>query len=146
MVQLIFFLTRIINMFAGKFVEWGVRFLAVSWEWVKVRKMSEVFEANYVVKWVIFFARFCWLWGFLPENLKFIDKSQIWGFESFILRSKFCFLGLFQSVLASIISIFFLYINHGGRHFCSAQFSTLSNLNLRRIIKIHWNATPVFND
>ena len=29
---------------------------------------------NCIVKWMIFFASFCWLWGFLRENLKVIDK------------------------------------------------------------------------
>ena len=38
-------------------------------KWVEVRKMSEVFERNCIVKWVIFFASFCWLWDFLLENL-----------------------------------------------------------------------------
>ena len=57
------------------------------------------------VKWVrIFLAKlFCkmsglfyylfWLWKFLPENLKLIDKLQIWGLESFIFWPKFDILG-----------------------------------------------------
>ena len=54
-----------------------IKFLAVLWEyivydvdWVEVRQMSEVFERNSIVKWVMFFARFCWLWDFLSKNLR----------------------------------------------------------------------------
>ena len=50
-------------------------------------------KQNCLVNLVIFFASFCWLRVFLPENLKLIDKLQLLGFESFIFWSKFCFLG-----------------------------------------------------
>ena len=33
--------------------------------------MSEEFERKYIVKVVIFFATFCWLLDFLPENMRF---------------------------------------------------------------------------
>ena len=49
------FLTPNRNMFAGKFVR--------------------VFEKNCIVKWVGFFATFCWLWDTLLENLKFFLKT-----------------------------------------------------------------------
>ena len=71
-----FFLTPNRNIFARKFVKSG-RILAVlrehitfNVEWVEVRKMSEFFLSEIVVKCVIFFASFCWLWDFLIENLK----------------------------------------------------------------------------
>ena len=32
-------------------------------------KWVRFFEQNCIVKWVIFFATFCWLWDFLLENL-----------------------------------------------------------------------------
>ena len=38
-------------------------------------KWVRFFERNYIVKWVIFFASFCWLWDFLLENQK-IKKSS----------------------------------------------------------------------
>ena len=78
-----FFLTPNRNMFAGIFVK-SERFLTMLREhiifnvkWVEVRKMSEVFlERNCIVKWVIFFAGFCWLWDFLLENLKIKKNSD----------------------------------------------------------------------
>ena len=69
----IFFLTPNRNMSAGKFAK-SERLLAVLREdiifnvkWVEVRK---IVEWNCIVKCVIFFASFCWLWDFLLENLK----------------------------------------------------------------------------
>ena len=38
------------------------------------------FEWNLIVKWVSFFASFCRQWDILQENLKMIDKLQIWSF------------------------------------------------------------------
>ena len=75
------------NIFAERFVksEW---FLAALREHIifnvkqaKVRKMSEVFWAKLIVKYVIFFARFYkWFWDFLLEflleNLKL--KKKLW--------------------------------------------------------------------
>ena len=34
------------------------------------------FEWNYIVKWVIFFGSFCWLWHFLLNNLKWKRNSD----------------------------------------------------------------------
>ena len=60
-------LTPTRDMFAGKSVKW-VTFLVVllesifyNSEWVEVLKMSEVFQAKLIVKWVILFANFSWL-------------------------------------------------------------------------------------
>ena len=39
-------------------------------------KICKVFERNCIVKWVIFFASFCWLWDFLLENLKLKKKEK----------------------------------------------------------------------
>ena len=63
------------------------------------------FERNCIVKWVIFFASYCWLWKFLLENLKYflLEKLQISGFKSFVFWSKFRFLGLFYGILTSVI-------------------------------------------
>ena len=49
-------------------------------EWVEVRKMSEVFRGKLYCKMSDFFASFRWLWDFLQENLKLIDKLQIRSF------------------------------------------------------------------
>ena len=38
-------------------------------------KWVRFFERNCIVKWVIFFASFCWLWDFLLENLKLKKNS-----------------------------------------------------------------------
>ena len=38
-------------------------------------KWVRFFERNCISKWVIFFASFCWLWDFLPENLKLIKSK-----------------------------------------------------------------------
>ena len=51
-----FFLTPNRNMFAEKFLRF--------------------FGRNCIVKWVIFFASFCWLWDFLLENLKLKRNSE----------------------------------------------------------------------
>ena len=74
----LFFLTNNRNTFAGKFK--GQRFLVVLREniifnvkWVEACKMSEVWL---IVKWVIIFASFCWLWNFLLENLKLKRNSD----------------------------------------------------------------------
>ena len=56
-------------------------------------RWARFFERNCIVNWVIFLARFCWLWDFLPENLKLIDKLQICGFKSFIVSYKFRYNG-----------------------------------------------------
>ena len=81
-------------------------------------KWVTLFERNCIVKCVIIFANFCWLWDFLLENLKIKKKTLmkstgtsgkiwkcyipkifskieflIWDFESFIFWSKFRFLG-----------------------------------------------------
>ena len=39
-------------------------------------KWVRFFERNCIVKWVIFFASFCWLWDFLLENLKLKRNSD----------------------------------------------------------------------
>ena len=44
----------------------GLRFI----KWVRF------FEQNCIVKWVIFFSSFRWLWDFLLKNLKL--KKQLW--------------------------------------------------------------------
>ena len=41
-------------------------------------KWVRFFERNCVVKWVIFFASFCWLWEFLLDNLKM--KQILWWY------------------------------------------------------------------
>ena len=75
----IFFLTPNRNMSAGKFAK-SERLLAVLREdiifnvkWVEARK---IVERNCIVKCVIFFANFCWLWDFLLENLKLRKKNS----------------------------------------------------------------------
>ena len=94
----IVFVTTTRNMFVGLFVKW-VRFLTLLREYIsfmfselKFVKWVRFFERNGIIKWVIFFASFCYLWDFLPKNLKLIGKMQIFGFESFIFWFKFhCF-------------------------------------------------------
>ena len=89
-------------------------------KWVEVHKWVKFFGQNSIVKWVISFASFCWLWHFLLENLKLKrisdnihwnvwtnikkfyawnsifqkkkEKIQIWDFESFIFWSKESFI------------------------------------------------------
>ena len=50
-------------------------------EWVEVCQITQFFEGNGIVKWVIFFARLCWLRDFLLKNLKLKNKLQIRGSE-----------------------------------------------------------------
>ena len=71
----IFFLAPNGNMFAGKVrTELTVlrEHIVFNVNWVKVRKMGEVFWAKLYCKMsgLIFFASFCWLWDLLQENLK----------------------------------------------------------------------------
>ena len=67
-------------------------------KWVRFFEQKRIVK---LVKWVIFFASFCWFWDFVLENLKLKDKIQIWGFESFIFCSKFHIFG--GTVLGCII-------------------------------------------
>ena len=69
----IFFLTPNRNMSAGKFVKWEREDIIFNVKWVEVRK---IVERNCIVKRVIFFASFCWLWDFLLENLKLRKKNS----------------------------------------------------------------------
>ena len=48
---------------------------------LRFAKWARFFEGICIASWVIFFDCFCLFWDFLPENLKLIDKLQIWGFE-----------------------------------------------------------------
>ena len=43
---------------------------------LRLVKWMRFFERNCIVKWVIFFASFCWLWDFLLENLKIKKNSD----------------------------------------------------------------------
>ena len=70
----IFFLTPNRNMSAGKFVKWEREDIIFNVKWVEVRK---IVERNCIVKRVIFFASFCWLWDFLLENLKLRKKTLV---------------------------------------------------------------------
>ena len=114
-----FFWTR--NILPATLVKW-VSFQAALWEYnfcniecVEVRKVSEIFWAKVyckLVKWVIFFASFCWFWDFVLENLELKDKIQIWGFESFIFCTKFLIFG--GTVLGRIIyTLVVTFFNHG---------------------------------
>ena len=64
-------------------------------EWVKVRKISDVFCVKLYCKVNDIFLPVLWLWDFLQENMKLKDKLQISGSQSFIFWSKLCFLALF---------------------------------------------------
>ena len=72
----ILFLTPARNMFLA--VLWEYIFNNV--EWVRLLKWVRSLEQYCIVKWVIFFASSSWLWDFLPKNLKFVYKFQIWAF------------------------------------------------------------------
>ena len=133
----IFFLTPNSNMSAGKLLK-SERFLAVLREHiffnvkrVEVRKWVRFFARNYIVKWMISFASFCWLWDFLLQNLKlkrnsddvhwnvwvnikklYAQKSQKKNSKYEILNylyfgPNFVFRGLLQGVLASVFFLIF---------------------------------------
>ena len=86
-----FFLTRTRNMFVEKIV----KFLAVLPEniyiyiYIYFAVISELrfvkwvrfFAWNCIVKWLIFFSSFCWLWCLLLENLKLKNNFRLWGFK-----------------------------------------------------------------
>ena len=42
----------------------------------RIVKWARFFERNFIVKCLIFFASFCWLWDFLLENLKLKENSD----------------------------------------------------------------------
>ena len=91
-----FFLKPNRNVFARKFVKWE-RFLAVLQENILFSMSSELrfmrsFERNCIVKWVNFFASFCWLWDFLLENLKSRKKTLMMFLEcvGYIFVQKGC--------------------------------------------------------
>ena len=83
------FLENFYNEF-GFWLCFGSIFFEILSEFIFV-KWVRFFGWNCIVKWVIFLARFCWLWDFLLENLKLIGKLQIWGFETFIFWPKLFF-------------------------------------------------------
>ena len=59
-------------------------------EWAEVRKKwVRFFERNCIVKWVTFFASFCWLWDFLQENHSF-SSPNFGGFWTFLRHSSQC--------------------------------------------------------
>ena len=127
------------NVFARKSVK-PERFLAVlrehiifSVKWAEVSKMSDDFERNCVVKCVIFFATFYWLWDFLLESLRlkknsddvrwnewtniktlyawnniFFKKIPNYGNLNFYSGPNFIFGGLLQGILASAFFKFFV--------------------------------------
>ena len=61
-------------------------------------KWVSFFERNCILKWVIFFASFCWILDLLPENLKLIDKLQIWVFNHLFPSRNFVFWDSFRTV------------------------------------------------
>ena len=83
-----------VGVFLGFWLCWGSIFFTMLSE-LRLVQWVRFFEWNCIAKWVIIFARFCWLWDFLLENPK-LKYKQIWDFESVTFWSKFCFLGLFQ--------------------------------------------------
>ena len=104
-------------------------------------KWIRFFDWNCIVKWVIFFASFCWLWDFLLENLKLKRSSEevLWNIWANIKRlyarnnsSKYNILNhlyfrpivYFGDCFRAFSQVFFFYIsslaNRGGRHFYSA--------------------------
>ena len=95
----IFYLTSTRNMFVGKLLKRArclvflrsIFFTIMSDS--RLIKSVRFFEQIYILKWVIFFASFCWLWDSLLENLKLKEKLQIWDFESFIFWPKFRLFG-----------------------------------------------------
>ena len=64
-------------------------------EWVEVRKISEVFKAK--LYWKLVFASFCWLWDFLPENLKLVDKLKDEVFDHLFSGPNFGFWDCFMA-------------------------------------------------
>ena len=86
MVQTKYFFDPNQNMGGGKFAKW-VAFLTIFlffkfFYW-------RFFERNWIVKSVIFFASFCWLWDFLLENLKLKYEvlNHLFSSPNFIFRT-----------------------------------------------------------
>ena len=82
-VQIVCKISALNNMFAGN-VFWNQKgFWLCCWSILfsvfselRFVKWLWIFERNGIVKWVIFFASFCWFWDFLLENLKI--RKQLW--------------------------------------------------------------------
>ena len=89
-----FFLEPIRNMF---FLLCWVSIFFITLSELRFVKWMRFFEWNCIIKWVIFFASFCWLWDFLLENLKLVEKFQTWSFYLFIFWSKFYFWDCFRA-------------------------------------------------
>ena len=53
-------------------------------------------KRNCMVKWVIFFDSFCWLWDFPPENLKLVDKPFSFLVQIFFEGGRGIVLGHFS--------------------------------------------------
>ena len=82
-VQIVCKISALSNMFAGN-VFWNQKgfwlccgsILFSVFSELRFVKWLWIFERNGIVKWVIFFASFCWFWDFLLENLKI--RKQLW--------------------------------------------------------------------
>ena len=61
-------------------------------------------KRNCMVKWVIFFDSFCWLWDFPPENLKLVDKPFPFLVQIFFGGEGDC-IRAFQSTMVDDIFI-----------------------------------------
>ena len=102
-------------------------------------KWVRFFERNCIVKWVIFFASFCWLWDFLLENLKLRIKSDdiqwnVWAntkslyarnniFKKRIPNMRFLnhlYFGPNFHFWGTALGRFSSLVNLGGRHVCLA--------------------------
>ena len=119
--------------------------------WLRFVKWVRFFERNCIVKLVILFASYCWLWDFLLENLKLkkslmMSTGTVWIniktlyaqnniFKKRIPNMRFWIIyiliqisflrELVKGVLARVFFLFFLIFmslgNHGGWHFYSVS-------------------------
>ena len=99
-----FFLKATRNMFAGRLV----RFLTMLLNYI----FNNVFWTKLFCKMSDLFASICWLWDFLPKNLKLVNKLKIWCLESFIFWCKFRFFVTVLGHFSHIILNFLLSANH----------------------------------
>ena len=85
----------------------GIFFIMLSV--LKFVKWVRFFVRNSIVKW-IFFASFCWLWDFLPENLKLVNKLhflvQILFFGTVLEHFSSCNFKIFCRRLPTVANIF----------------------------------------
>ena len=98
-----YFLTPTRNLFLAVLQE----YIFIMLSELRLVKRVRFFAWNCIVKWVTFFAGFCWLWDFLQENLKLIRWQQSTQIRCFILSISLTWVLMFCIFYLFIFFLFY---------------------------------------